>query len=113
VPCRRQHFANRPPTTCRVDYSTAIVLGIIQGIAEFLPISSSGHLVIAGELFGIPKGNLSLDVALHVGTLASILVVYRRDIIPALTNPRLVAAVVAATIPLVFVGLFVKDFVEE
>ena len=96
-----------------MDYTTAIVLGVIQGIAEFLPISSSGHLVIAGELFGIPKGNLALDVSLHVGTLASILVVYRRDIIPALKNPRLVLAVVAATIPLVFVGLFVKDIVEE
>lgn len=96
-----------------MDYTTAIVLGVIQGIAEFLPISSSGHLVIAGELFGVPKGNLALDVALHVGTLASILLVYRRDIIPALKNPQLVLAVVAATIPLVFVGLFVKDAIER
>jgi undecaprenyl-diphosphatase len=95
-----------------VDYPTAIILGIIQGIAEFLPISSKGHLVIAEHLLGVKDNNLPLTIALHVGTLASILVVYRRDVLPALKNPRLVAAVVAATLPLVFVGLFVKDIVE-
>lgn len=96
-----------------MDYTTAIVLGVIQGIAEFLPISSDGHLVIAEHLLGIRENNLGMTVALHVGTLASILVVYRRDVLPALKNPRLVAAVVAATLPLVCVGLFVKDAVES
>jgi undecaprenyl-diphosphatase len=96
-----------------VDYFTAIVLGIIQGIAEFLPISSDGHLVIAEHVLGIQENNLAMTVALHIGTLASILVVYRRDILPALKSPRLVAAVIAATLPLVFVGLFVKDAVEQ
>lgn len=96
-----------------MDYSTAIVLGIIQGIAEFLPISSDGHLVIAGRLLGIRDDNIGMTVALHIGTLASILVVYRRDVLPALKNARLVAAVVAATIPLVFVGLFLKDAISE
>lgn len=96
-----------------MDYTTAIVLGVIQGIAEFLPISSDGHLVIAGRLLGIKDNNIGMTVALHIGTLASILVVYRRDVLPALRNPRLVAAVVAATLPLVFVGLFLKDAVDE
>jgi undecaprenyl-diphosphatase len=95
-----------------VDYTTAIVLGIIQGIAEFLPISSKGHLVIAEHLLGVHDNNLPLTIALHIGTLASILVVYRREVLPALKNPRLVVAVIAATLPLVFVGLFVKDIVE-
>jgi undecaprenyl-diphosphatase len=96
-----------------VTYTTAIVLGIIQGIAEFLPISSDGHLVIAGRLLGIKDNNIGMTVALHIGTLASILVVYRRDILPALRSPKLVAAVVAATVPLIFVGLFLKDAVDE
>lgn len=95
-----------------MDYPTAIILGVIQGIAEFLPISSKGHLVIAERLLGVRDNNLPLTIALHVGTLASILVVYRRDVLPALKNPRLVAAVIAATLPLVIVGLFVKDIVE-
>jgi undecaprenyl-diphosphatase len=92
-----------------VDYTTAIVLGIIQGIAEFLPISSDGHLVIAAHLLGVKDDNIGMTVALHIGTLASILVVYRRDILPALRNPRVVLAVIAATVPLVFLGLFAKD----
>ncbi|MBL8848996.1 MAG: undecaprenyl-diphosphate phosphatase [Planctomycetaceae bacterium] len=96
-----------------MDYFTAIVLGVIQGIAEFLPISSDGHLVIAEHLLGVKENNLAMTVALHIGTLASILVVYRRDILPALKSPRLVLAVIAATLPLVFVGLFVKDAVEQ
>lgn len=96
-----------------MDYLTAIVLGVIQGIAEFLPISSDGHLVIAEHLLGIEEDNLAMTVALHIGTLASILVVYRRDVLPALKQPRLVMAVIAATLPLVFVGLFVKDAVEQ
>jgi undecaprenyl-diphosphatase len=96
-----------------VDYLTAILLGALQGVAEFLPISSKGHLVIAGELLGVEEAQLELIIALHVGTLLSILVVYRRDLWPALTNPRLVAAVVAATLPLVVLALFLKDEVEE
>ena len=96
-----------------MDYFTAIVLGVIQGIAEFLPISSDGHLVIAEHVLGIKENNLAMTVALHIGTLASILVVYRREIVPSLKSPRLVLAVIAATLPLVFVGLFVKDAVEQ
>lgn len=54
------------------------VLAVLQGVAEFLPISSSGHLVIAQRLFGIDDGGLRLDVCLHFGTLLSIAVFYRR-----------------------------------
>ena len=59
----------------------AIVLGIIQGITEFLPISSSGHLVLLQNLFGIKEGNLFFTEMLHFGTLISIFVVYFNDII--------------------------------
>lgn len=96
-----------------MDYLTAILLGALQGVAEFLPISSKGHLVIAGELLGVKGAQLEFIIALHVGTLLSILVVYRRDLRPALTNPRLVAAVVAATLPLVLLALFLKEEVEQ
>lgn len=96
-----------------MDYLTAILLGALQGVAEFLPISSSGHLVIAAALLGEQDDNVEMNVALHVGTLLSILVVYRRDVIPALKNPRLVTAVVVATLPIVFVGLFAKDAIDE
>lgn len=59
----------------------AIILGIFQGIAEFLPISSSGHLVLLQTLFGIKEGNLFFTEMLHFGTLLSILIVYFKDIL--------------------------------
>src|SRR4026208_2296144 len=57
----------------------AIVLGIVQGLGEFLPISSSAHLVIFPWLFNFPDPGLTFDVALHVGTLISLLVYFYRD----------------------------------
>ena len=94
------------------DYINAIILGIIQGIAEFLPISSSGHLVIAGELLSQfstappqQHENFQMTVALHVGTLFSILVVYRDELKLLLTRRRVCQAIVLATLPLVVIGL--------
>lgn len=57
-----------------------LILAVLQGVAEFLPISSSGHLVIAQRLFGIDDGGLRLDVCLHFGTLLSIVVFYRHTL---------------------------------
>ena len=59
----------------------AIILGVFQGIAEFLPISSSGHLVLLQNLFKISEGNLFFTEMLHLGTLVSIFIVYFEDII--------------------------------
>lgn len=96
-----------------MDYLRTILLGLIQGIAEFLPISSSGHLAILGSFLGESLENVELNVALHIGTLMSILVVYRNDLLPLLGKPRLMAAIVVATLPVVFTGLLLKDFLEQ
>lgn len=97
----------------------AIILGIVQGIAEFLPVSSSGHLVIVDHLL-FPDADLSqsaekleLNIALHLGTLFSILVVYRKDLWAILYQPRQMAAIVIATIPIVIIGLTLKDQIES
>jgi undecaprenyl-diphosphatase len=102
------------------DYLEAVLLGIVQGVAEFLPVSSSGHLVIAGELVQRftgrtvdPESNLQMTVALHLGTLLSILVVYRRDLPAVLRNSRLCALIVLATVPVGIVGLLLKDAIEQ
>ena len=58
----------------------AILLGILQGLTEFLPISSSGHLVLAQQFLGLKEPLVFFDVMLHVGTLAAVLVVYRQAI---------------------------------
>ncbi|MCR5705051.1 MAG: undecaprenyl-diphosphate phosphatase [Eubacterium sp.] len=63
-----------------MDLLKAILLGIIQGVTEFLPVSSSGHLAIAKKLFGMNDVGTSFDVFLHIGTLVAVFVVYWRDI---------------------------------
>lgn len=62
----------------------AIILGVTQGLTEFLPVSSSGHLVLLQNLFGLHKPELLFDISLHVGTLMAVCVVFRRDILSIL-----------------------------
>src|SRR5262249_18327512 len=83
------------------------------GIGEFLPISSSGHLVVFGKLLGYQGESALLNVVLHVGTLGSILVVYRRDLRFVLRDFRLCALIVLASIPAGVVGVLFKDKLEE
>lgn len=94
------------------DYLRALFLGIVQGIAEFLPISSSGHIVVLNELLESLTGgssnraeNYELNLALHAGTLLSILVVYRRDLVRLAKDYRLCALILVATLPLVAIGV--------
>ena len=63
-----------------MSFLTAVLLGLVQGIAEFLPISSSGHLVLLQNIFNVEEADLFFDVLLHVGTLVAVFTVYRRDI---------------------------------
>jgi undecaprenyl-diphosphatase len=58
----------------------AIILGIIQGLTEFLPVSSSGHLVLFQKMFGLKQAELFFDVGVHLGTLAAVIVVFRREV---------------------------------
>ena len=58
----------------------ALFLGAIQGLTEFLPISSSGHLILAQELIGVKQIGNELEVLVHMGTLISIIIIYRKDI---------------------------------
>ena len=55
-----------------------VILGAVQGVTEFLPVSSSGHLNIAKHIMGIDDGGIFLDVMLHIGTLAAVLIFYRK-----------------------------------
>ena len=64
-----------------------IILGIIQGLSEFLPISSSGHLLLTQNIFGIEGELMAFDIFLHLGTLIPVLVVFRDDIISLIKNP--------------------------
>lgn len=95
-----------------MTYLEAAFLGFVQGATEFLPISSDGHLKLAERWLGFEKANLAFDVALHAGTLLTILVVFWKDLLLVLRDRKLMLAVVVATLPLIPVGLFLKPFIE-
>ena len=64
-----------------MDLVQAVVLAIVQGLSEFLPISSSGHLILVPHFFGWADQGLAFDVAVHVGTLLAVLVYFRRELV--------------------------------
>jgi len=92
----------------------AILLGIVQGLAEFLPISSSGHLALGQYLFGIDEGNLAFIIVVHVGTLIPVIVVFRRAIWELIKKPfqKMTYLLIVATIPAAIVGIFFEDVIE-
>lgn len=89
----------------------ASILGIIQGATEFLPISSSGHLVIAQKLFGLQEPQLVFDIILHFATLLSVLYFFWKDIVALRVRDYFL--MVVATIPAALVGLLFKDQIES
>lgn len=103
-----------------MSYFDAIVLGIVQGLTEFLPVSSSGHLVMAQTFLGVPSPGVFLEVVLHVATLISVMVVYRAKLIELLVGTirrdpaalRYVGLLILATLPVVIVGLLFRRSIE-
>ena len=105
-----------------MDALNALVLGIVQGLTEFLPVSSSGHLVIAQALLGVqPGGGILFEVAVHVATLVAIVIFYRRRVAQLAygtftADPdswRYVTKLVVGTIPAVVIALVARDWVEQ
>ncbi|MCP3920148.1 MAG: undecaprenyl-diphosphate phosphatase [bacterium] len=97
--------------------AAVLLLAVIQGLAEFLPISSSGHLVLARMAMELREAGLSLDVALHVGTLAAVAWAYRRDVGSLLGDLvggrlRMWLWLVVATLPIAVIGILIKDWIE-
>ncbi|MTI60652.1 MAG: undecaprenyl-diphosphate phosphatase [Firmicutes bacterium] len=91
-----------------------VIIGIVQGITEFLPISSSGHLVVLQNLFGINEGQLTLDIFLHIGTVIPILIIYWQEVKDILLlkkeKRRLSYLIIVGIIPTGLMGFFLKDF---
>jgi undecaprenyl-diphosphatase len=89
-------------------------------LTEFLPVSSSGHLVLAQELFGYRPEGILLEVALHIATLLAVLIYYRRRLLDTAKAgmraggwPRFLGLIVIASVPAAIVGLFFKDSIEK
>lgn len=91
-----------------MTYFQALVLGVTQGLTEFLPVSSSGHLIVVPRLFGWPDQGLAFDAAIHLGTLAALLAYFRAELLALLSGAlprRLLARLLLATIPAGAAGL--------
>lgn len=102
-----------------MDLIDAVVLGAVQGLTEFLPVSSSGHLVLAQELLGVQETGATLEVAVHLATLLSVVLYFWRDIWRVTAEffgggpGRKTALLVAvATLPAGLVGVLLKDQIE-
>ncbi len=105
-----------------MGFFEAALLGMIQGLTEFLPVSSSGHLVVFQHLLGFKEPELFLDSALHVGTLVAVCIFFHRDLKEMTTatlrlrmddpQTRLVAAVLIGSIPTALIGLVFKEPLE-
>jgi len=89
-----------------------IILGIIQGLTEFFPVSSSAHLVIAQRLFGMQENQLAVSIILHLGTIAALLVFFWRDIIETMFKPKLILFIILVTAITAIIGISGKDFFE-
>lgn len=109
-----------------LGFVKATFLALLQGFTEFLPISSSGHILLPKELFGWPDQGLVFDVAVHVGSLIAVLIYFRADIAQLFrawlrscikqehsTDSKLAWFVILATIPAGLVGLLLSDFVAQ
>lgn len=92
----------------------AVISGLVQGITEFFPISSSGHLVLLHNVFGFQREMLAFDVFLHFGTILSVVIFFRRDISEMFQKDmRLLKFIVIASIPTFIIGLIFKDVAES
>jgi len=116
-----------------MELHQGIILGIIQGLTEFLPVSSSGHLVLGQIFFGITQSQLIFDISVHMGTLLAVLVVYSSDILAMISsvfgfllkavsskpvlhlaaedkNLKMAGLIIIGSIPTAIIGLILKQF---
>ena len=90
-----------------IDYFYGLILAIIQGITEFIPVSSSSHLIIFSELSNFNYRSLEIDVSLHLGSLIAIILYFRKDLIQIKKNKNLVLLFLFGSLPLFIVGFFI------
>lgn len=97
-----------------MNFIQVLILGVVQGITEFIPVSSSAHLVLIPDFLGWGIPPVSFDIAVHIGTLFAVLLYLRRDIFELFGSGRkLLPVILVACIPTAALGFFLKDFFES
>jgi len=87
-----------------------LILSIIQGITEFLPVSSSSHLIIASKYLNFDNQSLSIDVSLHIGSFIAVIIYFRKDIINFVKNKDLFYKIIISSIPVMLIGFLLVKF---
>ncbi|MFH1238542.1 MAG: undecaprenyl-diphosphatase UppP [bacterium] len=108
-----------------MGFLDSVILGIVQGLTEFLPVSSSGHLVLVQNLLGLNNIDVLFDIFLHLGTLAAVIIFLRKDLCNIVlnlgrlnqwrTNPeiKMLYLIVVASVPTALIGFLFKDYFEK
>ncbi len=86
------------------DFIEILILSAIQGISEFLPISSSAHLIIASNLYDLKASSLLIDISLHLGSLLAIIFFFKKDLFDLKHNQKLLKLIIIGSIPLIIFG---------
>jgi undecaprenyl-diphosphatase len=87
-----------------------IILGIVQGLTEFFPVSSSGHLVILQKILDVNKEVIALDIVLHLGTVCSLLIFFYKDILTAFRSKKTLILIFITTVITGIIAVAGKDF---
>ena len=87
-----------------------LILSLIQGITEFIPVSSSSHLIIFSEFLNFNNDNLSVDVNLHLGSLLAVLTFFKKDIVELTKNKNLFKKIIISSIPVILLGFFLIQY---
>lgn len=100
-----------------MNYFDAIILGLVQGVTEFIPVSSSGHLALTRAFLGIDSAGLLYDVLLHLATLVAVLIYFRKKLLNIILHPKkekkLITALAVATLPTVAIGFFFAGAISD
>ena len=83
-----------------------LILSVIQGVSEFLPVSSSAHLILVSSLYEFKSNSLLIDISLHLGSLLAIIYFFRGELLDIKNNKRLLSLIILGSIPLIIVGYF-------
>ncbi|NOQ22167.1 MAG: undecaprenyl-diphosphate phosphatase [Candidatus Aegiribacteria sp.] len=100
---------------------SVILLAIIQGLTEFLPVSSSGHLALAGMILKVPEGDMTFEIVVHLGTLMAVLAVYKNDLMGLISGVLrkqreslvLAGLLIIGSVPAALAGFFLSDSIER
>ena len=86
------------------QYFETLILALIQGLSEFIPVSSSAHLILVSKIYNLNIGSLQLDISLHLGSLIAIIFYFRKDLFNFTKNKNLAILIIVGSAPLIIVG---------